>query len=74
MRQEVPIWLVAIVLGLVVLVIGVLAYRHFMQTPTTQVGGEQTQLLQQRMQEAFGQGKIPQGMKVVPPAPPTKGQ
>jgi type VI protein secretion system component VasF len=41
MRQEVPIWLVAIVIGLVVLVIGILAYRHFMQTPTTQVGGEQ---------------------------------
>jgi uncharacterized membrane-anchored protein YhcB (DUF1043 family) len=73
MRQELPVWLVAIVIGLVVLVIGILAYRHFMQTPTTQVGGEQQQLLQQRMQEAFGQGKIPQGMKVVPPAPP-KGQ
>jgi hypothetical protein len=73
MRQELPVWLVAIVIGLVVLVIGILAYRHFMQTQTTQVGGEQQQLLQQRMQEAFGQGKIPQGMKVVPPAPP-KGQ
>ncbi|MFA0734390.1 MAG: hypothetical protein OGMRLDGQ_000890 [Candidatus Fervidibacter sp.] len=73
MRQELPVWLVAIVIGLVVLVIGILAYRHFMQTSTTQVGGEQQQLLQQRMQEAFGQGKIPQGMKVVPPAPP-KGQ
>ncbi|MFA0764801.1 MAG: hypothetical protein XFASWVDF_002545 [Candidatus Fervidibacter sp.] len=73
MRQELPVWLVAIVIGLVVLVIGILAYRHFMQTPTTQVGEEQQQLLQQRMQEAFGQGKIPQGMKVVPPVPP-KGQ
>jgi len=70
MRQELPVWLVAIVLGLVILVIGVLAYRQFMQTPTTQITGEQEQLLQKRMQEAFGQGKIPEGMKVVPPAPP----
>ncbi|MEZ8218353.1 hypothetical protein B0813_001890 [Candidatus Fervidibacteria bacterium JGI MDM2 SSWTFF-3-K9] len=73
MRQEMPVWLVAIVLGLVILAIALVYYRHFMQTPTTQVTGEQEQLLQKRMQEAFGQGKIPEGMKVVPPAPP-KGQ
>ena len=73
MQRAVPIWLVAVAFGLVALVLGVLIYRNFMQTPATYVGEKQEQLLHKRMQEAFGEGKIPSGMKVVPPAPP-KGQ
>lgn len=72
--KEAPIWLVAIVVGVLVAVIAIVIYRNFMQTPVTYVTPEQEKLLQQRMQEAFGQGKIPQGMKVVPPAAPPKGE
>jgi len=72
--KEAPIWLVAIVVGVLLVVIAVVIYRNFMQTPVTYVTPEQEKLLQQRMQEAFGQGKIPQGMKVVPPPTPPKGQ
>ncbi len=71
--KEVPVWLVAIVFGILLVIIAVAIYRNFMQTPVTYVTPEQEKLLEQRMQEAFGQGKIPEGMKVVPPPAP-KGQ
>lgn len=73
MQKAAPIWLVAVLFGILLIGIAIAIYRNFMQTPTTYVTPEQEELLQRRMQEAFGEGKIPKGMKVVPPAPP-KGQ
>lgn len=71
--KEVPIWLVAVVVGIFLVIIAVVIYRNFMHAPVTYVTPEQEKLLEQRMREAFGQGKIPKGMKVVPPPAP-KGQ
>lgn len=68
-----PVWLVAIAIGVLLVVIAVMIYRNFMQTPVTYVTPEQEKLLEQRMREAFEQGRIPEGMKVVPPPVP-KGQ
>lgn len=72
--KEVPAWLVAIVVGALLIVLAVVAYRNFMQTPVTYVTPEKEKLLEERMREAFEEGKIPKGMKVVPPSPPPVGR
>lgn len=69
LQTKVPFWLGIIVALGVFLSIAYLAWRkaYHQPTPVVKITREEQELIKQRMQEAFGEGKIPKGMHPVPP-------
>lgn len=75
LKKELPTWVFVVVIVVAIVIIGVLAWRAFLTGPPKgEVTQEVYQKVQERMREAFEEGKIPKGMKPVPPPAELPGE